>query len=133
MPGRSLPDLFGGGEEGSLLAVDDVSFRVGAGQVSLVQYAVPKGALPFWTARLPARGATLVAEETAFGEARARFEDPDGMHFALVETDDRTGRATEDEKALFEFETDVTEYSRLSCQIEVSEALDGLVVSVPQR
>jgi len=46
---------------------------------------------------------------------------------------DRTGRATEDEKALFEFETDVTEYSRLSCQIEVSEALDGLVVSVPER
>jgi 2Fe-2S ferredoxin len=46
---------------------------------------------------------------------------------------DRTGRATEDEKALLEFEAGVSEYSRLSCQIEVSDALDGLVVRVAER
>ena len=46
---------------------------------------------------------------------------------------DRTGRAAEDEKALLEFESDVSECSRLSCQMEVSEALDGLVVRVAER
>jgi 2Fe-2S ferredoxin len=46
---------------------------------------------------------------------------------------DRTGPATEDEKALLEFESGVNQYSRLSCQIEVSAALDGLVVTVAGR
>ena len=64
--------------------------RVGAGQVSLVQFAVPAGALPFWTDRLPGQGATRLGEEGVFGERRALFEDPDGLPFALVETaDDR--------------------------------------------
>jgi glyoxalase family protein len=62
--------------------------RVGAGQVSLTQFAVPAGASPFWTARLPAHGARLLAEETAFGERRLVVEDPDGLPVALVETDD---------------------------------------------
>jgi glyoxalase family protein len=61
---------------------------VGAGQVALTQFAAPRGALPFWTARLPRMGATLLAEETLFGEARAVFADPDGLPFAVVETDD---------------------------------------------
>lgn len=70
---------------------------VGAGQVVLTQYAVPHGALPFWTARLPALGGRLVAEETVFGERRAVFTDPDGLPFALVETDDpRTPWTTAD-------------------------------------
>ena len=63
--------------------------RLGAGQVAVTHYAVPPGALPFWRGRLPAQGATLVAEaETGFGERRAVFADPDGLRLALVETDD---------------------------------------------
>jgi glyoxalase family protein len=62
--------------------------RVGAGQVSLTQFAAPRGALPFWTDRLPTHGGRLVAEETVFGERRAVVEDPDGLLIALVETDD---------------------------------------------
>ncbi|MEM1313272.1 MAG: VOC family protein [Pseudomonadota bacterium] len=62
---------------------------IGAGQVSITQYAVPEGALPFWRERLPAMGARLVKdEEVVFGERRAVFADPDGLLLALVETDD---------------------------------------------
>ena len=46
---------------------------------------------------------------------------------------DRTGRATADEKDLLEFEDEVNEYSRLSCQMAVSDTLDGLVVKVVGR
>lgn len=63
--------------------------RVGAGQVSLTQYAVPRDALPFWRERLPAHGAEVVtAAETVFGEPRAVFADPDGLLLALVEVED---------------------------------------------
>lgn len=44
---------------------------------------------------------------------------------------DRVGRATPDEVTMLEFEPDFTPYSRLSCQIEISPALDGLVVTIP--
>ena len=75
--------------------------RVGAGQVALTQFAAPNGALPFWTERLPRLGARLIAEETVFGEARAVFADPDGLPFAIVETDDpRAPWTTEDIAAL---------------------------------
>ncbi len=62
--------------------------RVGAGQVSVTQFAVPPGSLGFWTGRLPARGAVLQEEETVFGERRAVFADPDGLLLALVEAED---------------------------------------------
>lgn len=62
---------------------------IGAGQASIIQYAVPRGSLPFWRERLPAHGATLVVEaETVFNDTRAVFADPDGLLLALVETDD---------------------------------------------
>ena len=38
----------------------------------------------------------------------------------------------EDELDIIEFAEDVDEYSRLSCQIKLSEELDGLVVHVPE-
>jgi len=43
-----------------------------------------------------------------------------------------TGAADPLEKDMLECAMDVRETSRLSCQIEVSEALDGLVVSMPE-
>ncbi len=59
----------------------------GAGEVGITEFAVPKGALPFWTERLAAAGVETIDHETLFGEARLRFDGPDGDDFALVETD----------------------------------------------
>lgn len=41
-----------------------------------------------------------------------------------------TGKAGEIEKDMLEMNDNVNEYSRLSCQIEITEELDGLVVTV---
>ena len=62
--------------------------RIGAGQVSVTQYAIPRGALDFWTERLPRFGATLLGRAPLFGAPAARFADPDGLIFALVEAED---------------------------------------------
>ena len=43
---------------------------------------------------------------------------------------ERTGEQDEIEKDMLEFEEEVTEFSRLSCQIKVNEALDGIVLRV---
>ena len=43
---------------------------------------------------------------------------------------DRIGRASASEVDILEFEADFTENSRLSCQIAVTPAIDGLVVHV---
>lgn len=45
---------------------------------------------------------------------------------------DRIGKATEDEMDSLEFEDTVCERSRLCCQIEVTDDIDGLVVEVPE-
>lgn len=62
--------------------------RIGAGQVAITQFAVPKGSLPFWNARLVAAGTRVLAQERAFDAARLVFEDPHGLVLALVEADD---------------------------------------------
>lgn len=59
--------------------------RIGAGQVVMTHFATTPGALGFWTARLPAQGAKLIAEEEIFGEKRAVFQDPEGLLFTIVE------------------------------------------------
>lgn len=46
---------------------------------------------------------------------------------------ERVGPATEIERDMLEFENNMTEFSRLSCQIDVTEELDGLVVRVVGR
>ena len=43
-----------------------------------------------------------------------------------------TGSADDDENALLDFLDNRTIASRLSCQIEMSEELDGMVIKVPQ-
>jgi len=45
----------------------------------------------------------------------------------------KTGGPSEMEEDMLDFAFDVREGSRLSCQIKVSEALDGLVVRVPEK
>ena len=44
-----------------------------------------------------------------------------------------TGKAEPMEEDMLDFAFDVRDESRLSCQIKVTEALDGLVVQVPER
>ena len=43
---------------------------------------------------------------------------------------DKTGRASESEMDLIDLESGTDERSRLSCQIEMTDELDGLVVQV---
>ena len=62
--------------------------RIGAGQAAVTQYAVPPGALGFWIERLPRFGAAPLGTAPLFGAPCARFSDPDGLIFALVEADD---------------------------------------------
>jgi ferredoxin, 2Fe-2S len=46
---------------------------------------------------------------------------------------EKVGPPSEMEEDMLDFAFDVRESSRLSCQIKVSEELDGLVVSVPEK
>lgn len=44
---------------------------------------------------------------------------------------DKTGEKSDMESSMLDFAEDVTEQSRLSCQIEVTDDLDGLIVRLP--
>jgi len=46
---------------------------------------------------------------------------------------ERTGKPSEMEEDMLDFAFDVREESRLSCQIKIADALDGLVVRVPAK
>lgn len=46
---------------------------------------------------------------------------------------EKAGKASEMEEDMLDFAADVRSNSRLSCQIRVTEALDGLVVTIPAR
>lgn len=46
---------------------------------------------------------------------------------------EKTGQPDEMEEDMLDFAFDVRESSRLSCQIKVSDELDGLVVTVPEK
>lgn len=52
------------------------------------------------------------------------FVDPDWF--------EATGEISDEEEALLDFSAQRRETSRLSCQIQVTEALDGLKVTVPE-
>lgn len=62
--------------------------RPGTGEVATTGFAVPKGALPYWQDRLATFDVKGLQGETRFGQARLRFDGPDGDSFVLVETDD---------------------------------------------
>lgn len=59
----------------------------GIGEVGITEFAVPEGALPYWTERLAAAGVERLDYAKDFGEAHLHFDGPDGEGFALVETD----------------------------------------------
>ena len=46
---------------------------------------------------------------------------------------DAVGKPAEMEEDMLDFAFDVRESSRLSCQIKVTDKLDGLVVSIPEK
>ncbi|HHI82223.1 MAG TPA: 2Fe-2S iron-sulfur cluster binding domain-containing protein [Rhizobiales bacterium] len=46
---------------------------------------------------------------------------------------DKTGECEEAEEDMLDFAFDVQDNSRLSCQIKITDELDGLVVRVPER
>ena len=43
---------------------------------------------------------------------------------------DKVGEASEIEKDMLELDNNATEYSRLGCQIPITEALDGIILKV---
>lgn len=43
---------------------------------------------------------------------------------------DKVGEQSEIEADMLEFDDNVNEYSRLSCQIKISEAIDGIILEV---
>jgi len=45
----------------------------------------------------------------------------------------QTGTASEIEKDMLELDDHVNEYSRLCCQIEITEALDGVILQVAEE
>jgi 2Fe-2S ferredoxin len=45
---------------------------------------------------------------------------------------DKTGKASVMEESMLDFANDLQPNSRLSCQITVSDALDGLIVRLPE-
>ena len=46
---------------------------------------------------------------------------------------DKTGERSSMEESMLDFASDVRENSRLSCQIKVTDALDGLIVRMPEE
>ncbi len=61
--------------------------RPGHGTAPEVSLAVPPGALDYWFARLERYGAPVGEVSTRFGERALPFQDPHGMHLALVESE----------------------------------------------
>lgn len=58
--------------------------KLGAGQVGVTSYLVPKGALSFWEERLNGFNISFTKEQR-FGESYIIFEDPHGLQLELVE------------------------------------------------
>lgn len=63
--------------------------RRGTGEVGTTEFAVPKGAVGFWSERLGNFGVTGLKKTTFLGEDRLLFNGPDGDGFALVEADEK--------------------------------------------
>lgn len=58
----------------------------GAGQISIISFSVPVGALGLWRARFSGAGIGFREEPSAFGEETLVFSDPSGLTIRLVES-----------------------------------------------
>lgn len=62
--------------------------RRGNGQVTAASFAIPKGSLDFWSARLADNGVVSEKMPERFGQSILSFSDPDDLRLELVETPD---------------------------------------------
>ena len=53
--------------------------------------------------------------------------------YIAADWSEKTGKPSDMEEDMLDFAFDVRETSRLSCQVKVSDELDGLVVEVPEK
>ncbi|MFP7176666.1 ring-cleaving dioxygenase [Priestia filamentosa] len=60
---------------------------IGAGQVGVTSYVVPKGAMEFWEKRLEKFNVAFTRMER-FGEHYLEFDDPHGLHLEIVEREE---------------------------------------------
>ncbi|AKO92153.1 ring-cleaving dioxygenase [Priestia filamentosa] len=60
---------------------------IGAGQVGITSYVVPKGAMEFWEKRLEKFNVAFTRMER-FGEHYLEFDDPHGLHLEIVEREE---------------------------------------------
>jgi glyoxalase family protein len=58
--------------------------RLGTGQVTATSFAIPAGAIPFWTDRLSNSGIQFEGPVSRFGEDVLSFADPDGLQIELI-------------------------------------------------
>jgi catechol 2,3-dioxygenase-like lactoylglutathione lyase family enzyme len=58
--------------------------RTGSGYVTQTSFAIPVGAVEYWTGRLTQAGVTVTSPNRRFDEAVLSFKDPDGMSVELV-------------------------------------------------
>jgi glyoxalase family protein len=69
--------------------------RVGAGQVTTVQFAIPSAGVEYWRDRLAAAGVEREDPIERVGETVIPFRDPDGLPLELVATDAPDGAPPE--------------------------------------
>lgn len=73
-----------------------VKARPGSGQIRVINYSVPAGALDFWRERFESQGVPFEKEIVSrFGEQRQRFYHPCGIEFDLVASDNDDRRPCE--------------------------------------
>lgn len=77
-----------GGEPGTIITffpwANAFQGKIGAGQVGVISFVVPTGALSFWENRLGKLNIHF-AKEQRFNETYVTFEDPHGLQLELVE------------------------------------------------
>ena len=77
-----------GGEPGTIITffpwANAFQGKIGAGQVGVISFVVPTGALSFWENRLGKLNINF-AKEQRFNETYVIFEDPHGLQLELVE------------------------------------------------
>ncbi|AIY06863.1 dioxygenase [Planococcus sp. PAMC 21323] len=77
-----------GGEPGTIITffpwANAFQGKIGAGQVGVISFVVPTGALSFWENRLGKLNINF-AKEQRFNETFITFEDPHGLQLELVE------------------------------------------------